>query len=466
MSQLKINDEFIDKIKKDFKQYDDLAILLAYGDFNNNPDIFSNIFIIFYSESDDGIEKIKSFKNSIYNFFDIKYEILEEKQATFFSKNNLKINFKIKKTFNIDKDKEALEKKGISWDKSVLIRKNYEKENIKDNYINNFIDHYDNFYTNFYLGDFISAYKNFNELLYILFDIKGIYNTAEQSKIWYASNHPSRNDLEKLTQASSDLNPNKMINNIKILYEIFIKFLEKSAENDKRIIDTLNSIDKKYPHFFNLRDISKIPNNDSEKVILNEGLIYRSASLERYDEKDIEEFMKNNNISKIVDLRDEKELALYKEKRNTFYSESFKENYVVNIPVHLTDVKDYFNGDEQLNHYLHFLKTMQKQIKEIFTDHFSKADTEKMIIHCEGGKDRTGIIIAILLDFLGVEKKVIKKDFMTSYHDTSEKLIDLIIDTINQKYGGSETYLRDYCGISQDVLNSIRKKFVLVQKAY
>jgi protein tyrosine/serine phosphatase len=464
--QLNINDEFIDKIKKDFKQYNDLAILIAYGDFNNNPDVFSNIFVIFYSESDNNIEKIMNFKNSIYHFFDIKYEILEEKQATFYSKNHLKINFKIKKTFNIDKDKEILEKKGISWNKSVLIRKNYEQKNINDNYINNFINHYDNFYTNFYLGDFISAYKNFNELLYILFDIQGIYNTAEQSKIWYASNHSSRNYLEKLTQASTDLNPNKMITNIKVLSEIFKNYLENSTKEAENIIDILNSIDKKYPHFFNLRDISKIPNSDSEKVILNEGLIYRSASLERYCEKDIEEFMKKNNIIKIIDLRDEEELALYKKNRNTFYSEEFKENYIVNIPVNLTNVNDYFNGDDQLNHYFHFLKTMQKQIKEIFNDHFSKADTEKMIIHCEGGKDRTGIIIAILLDFLGVEKKVIKKDFMTSYHDTSEKLIDLIIDTINQKYGGSEAYLRDYCGISQEVLNSIRKKFILVQKAY
>jgi hypothetical protein len=55
---------------------------------------------------------------------------------------------------------------------------------------------------------------------------------------------------------------------------------------------------------------------------------------------------------------------------------------------------------------------------------------------------------------------------MSSYQDSSEILIDMLIDTINQKYGGSENYLRDYCSVSQDILNSIRKKFVLVKKAY
>jgi protein tyrosine/serine phosphatase len=464
---MKYNDEFIDKVKNNFKKYDDLAILLSYGDFNNNPDIFSNLFVIFYSEKDDNIEKIESFRNLVYQYFDVKYEILEEKQASFYTKDDLKIDFKIKKTFAIEMDKEILEKRGINWDKSVLIRKNYEKKSIKKDCIKNFIKNYDDFYTHFYLGDFIKAYKNFNELIYTLFDMKGIYDSTEQSKIWYSSNHPAKKDLEILVDLSSKLDPNKMMRKIKQLAKLFIKFLKTNEkEYNSEILSILSSIDKKYPHFFNLRDISKIPNKDSEKVILNEGLVYRSASLERYNEKDIEEFMINNNITKIVDLRDEEELTFYKKNRNSSYSEKFKKKYVINIPVSKNSIDNIFKNPNIKEGFDQFFETQKKSIKIIFEQHFYNVDKEKMIIHGESGKNRTGIIVAILLDFLGIEKKVIKKDFMTSFYDASEELIDLIIDDINQKYGGSETFLKDYCEISQNILNSIKKKFILAQKAY
>jgi len=383
------NNEFIEKIKKEFRKYNDLVTLIAYGDYKLNPDLFSNLFIILYSDEDDFMDKNKNFKEIIQDYFEIKYEIFEGNKVVVFSKNNLKICFEVKKIYTIEKDKEILEKRGINWDKSVLIKRNYQKKELNQNNINKFIINFDDFFTYFYLGDFIKSYKKFNELLYILFDLKEIFDSTEQSKIWYTSKNSSNNDIDDLVKTSTELNPKKMIKKIKKLSDLFIHYLPKSLEKTK-IEEILKSIEQKYPYFYNFRDISIIPNSDSEKVILNEGLVFRSASLERYDEENIEEFMKNRNISKIVDLRDEDELNLYKEKRNTFYSDKFKEKYIVNIPIHLTNVKDLFNGDDQQNHYYHFLKTMQKQIKDIFNNHFSNADKDKMIIHCEGGKDRTG----------------------------------------------------------------------------
>ncbi|MGM0641973.1 MAG: tyrosine-protein phosphatase, partial [Thermotogota bacterium] len=351
------NTEFIDRVKKEMKIYEDMVMLVAYGDYNYKPDLFSNLFIILYSEDNDHIKKIEQFKKITKEFFDLKYEILEEQQAIFYTREDLKINFKIKKSFSIENDKELLEKKGINWDESVLVRRNYIKKEFNKDNINNFIKNFDDFFTNYFLGDFIKAYKHFNNLLYILFDLKGIYNSTEQSRIWYAKNHESKKDLDDFVKASSELNPNTMIKKIKKIKKLFKDIITKEDFDQNKIIDILDSIEKKYPYFFNLRDISRIPNMDSEKVILNEGLVYRSASLERYDEEDIEIFMRENEITKIVDLRDQEELALYKEKRNTFYSKKFKEKYVVNIPIHLTEVKNLFHDDEQLNHYYHFLKT-------------------------------------------------------------------------------------------------------------
>ena len=56
-------------------------------------------------------------------------------------------------------------------------------------------------------------------------------------------------------------------------------------------------------------------------------------------------------------------------------------------------------------------------------------------------KDRTGVIIAILLDLLELSRELIMEDYLLSYSDTKRYYIDLVFKVIDKEYGGTENFL-------------------------
>ena len=53
-------------------------------------------------------------------------------------------------------------------------------------------------------------------------------------------------------------------------------------------------------------------------------------------------------------------------------------------------------------------------------------------------------------------------DYLLSYSDTKEYYIDLVFNTIDEEYGGTEKYLTDHCNVSLDSVYTIRE--VLVER--
>ena len=102
-----------------------------------------------------------------------------------------------------------------------------------------------------------------------------------------------------------------------------------------------------------------------------------------------------------------------------------KEKYVINI-LFKTEVNTYIPDKPYKNFYYAFLKDFRDEIKTIFENYFSNASTNRLIIHCEGGKDRTGVIIATLLDLLGIGRELIIQDYLLSYSDTNRDYIDFV----------------------------------------
>jgi hypothetical protein len=86
----------------------------------------------------------------------------------------------------------------------------------------------------------------------------------------------------------------------------------------------VKEVSELYPLFTNFRDISLVPNGYSDDVKIKEGLIYRSASLSRCDLDIVLQFLRENDINRIIDLRGIRELKLLS-KHNNVYEENFKE---------------------------------------------------------------------------------------------------------------------------------------------
>ena len=105
------------------------------------------------------------------------------------------------------------------------------------------------------------------------------------------------------------------------------------------------------------------------------------------------------------------------------------------------------------------------------------------IVHCLAGKDRTGIVCALLLGAVGVCESDIVADYQTSgTYNKTHKMIDkymermgpdrpqylmrsepenmeMLIAHFNQKYGGATAYLKAN-GLTDDELLRLRDKFV------
>ena len=102
------------------------------------------------------------------------------------------------------------------------------------------------------------------------------------------------------------------------------------------------------------------------------------------------------------------------------------------------------------------------------------------LFHCYAGKDRTGIIAALLLMLAGVAKEDIIADYevsgtyynrkiiqlseganaSTQAHEGSEhETIDYFIAHIERKYGGAENYLLN-AGSSDSEISALKNKFL------
>lgn len=98
----------------------------------------------------------------------------------------------------------------------------------------------------------------------------------------------------------------------------------------------------------------------------------------------------------------------------------------------------------------------------LFHDFFAllaQPESYPVLFHCSAGKDRTGILAAMLLDLLGTPRDVIYDDYLHSMRIT-EKLkvdqtwLDAVFEVIDNE-GGIEPFLKAR-GVSEQQISSVR----------
>lgn len=335
--------------------------------------------------------------------------------------------------------------------------------------IHKFIYYFEDFLSNLARDDEYRAYMNYTIAFYKLAGLKAMiegeyYNLYQPNK--FTTKIVKDWSLRmKYYRASASLRKYDMFAQRDNLKFLFLKVLEKGIKKfdlEEKIYSEIKyffeKVDKKYFPFKNLRDIGLVANNFSDGIKLKEGLIYRAAALSKNKSELILKFLKENSIKYILDIRGKDELENYV-KYNNFYDDDIKVKYVINIPFK-TEVNTYILDKPYENFYYAFLKDFRDEIKTIFENYFTNASIDRLIIHCEGGKDRTGVIIALLLDLLGIERELILQDYLLSYSDTNREYIDFIFKTIDEEYGGTENFLKNLCNIPEKAINNIKKVLV------
>lgn len=244
----------------------------------------------------------------------------------------------------------------------------------------------------------------------------------------------------------------------------------------------------------NFRTIGNIKNTDGR--ILKEGMLYRSGHLHQLKKKSLKTFQ-NLGIKEIIDLRNSKEISQKPDQlSDTFiyknYSAFEDEGDQLNQAKKLVlkgKVKGSDADQRMLDFYKNYVTENPEIIKEIIHEIL---DSETPVLyHCTAGKDRTGIITALILTILKFDRTTIENDYLLSNNyrkqlvqkrlhlannlhflypkmdlNVIEKLswieknyLETAFSEIDKKYGSIDIYIHQNLGISENKRNEYILKF-------
>lgn len=244
----------------------------------------------------------------------------------------------------------------------------------------------------------------------------------------------------------------------------------------------------------NFRAVGNIKNSEGRS--LKEGMFYRSAHLHKLKKKSFNDLEKLG-IKEIIDLRNSKEIldkpdnlpnGITYKKYSAFEDEgdqlSQARKLVLKGKVNASDA-----DKRMVDFYREYVTENPEMIKTIINEILEAK--EPILYHCTAGKDRTGIITALILTILKFDKETIYNEFLLSNNfrkglvekrmslahnlhflypkmdlQVLEKLswvekryLDAAFGEINKKYGSTDAYIQQVLGISETKREEYIQKF-------
>jgi protein-tyrosine phosphatase len=247
---------------------------------------------------------------------------------------------------------------------------------------------------------------------------------------------------------------------------------------------------KKFKSLLNFRDPGGI--KASGTGLLKEGVLFRSANPDKLINNDLQQ-LKSLNIKTVIDLRAPQEIRKGSEYADHAYKLSLPLDFQQTTRERLRPViynKDSENIIADISNaiYLEILDASAAVLKQVM-EALASPDRIPVLIHCQAGKDRTGIIIALILLSLGVERDLIIRDFMKSNDEllpffkrqflvrkilslgffpyrnmlfavqVKQRNIESVLDRIDTHYGGIESLMRN-AGITKVMLDKVRENLL------
>jgi protein tyrosine/serine phosphatase len=155
----------------------------------------------------------------------------------------------------------------------------------------------------------------------------------------------------------------------------------------------------------NFRDLGGYPCRDGR--VTRWGRLFRSDTLHELTEADVG-VLRSMGLATIVDLRTRRELE--RTGRGPLGSEAVDYRHLSVLPEDLAE------------RYLWYLDAGRPALVEALTL-LTRPTSFPLVFHCAAGKDRTGVLAALVLDILGVDPAVIVADYVIT-----EGRMELILD--------------------------------------
>ncbi len=254
--------------------------------------------------------------------------------------------------------------------------------------------------------------------------------------------------------------------------------------------ETGNSGDSGFILLRNFRDIGGIP--ASGKAIVRKGIVFRAANPDKLSRADAER-LRLLNIRTVIDLRAPGEAGKRIDPIDSASRLSLPLDFQQTTRERLRPLvfrKDALTAISDVSNdiYLEILGAAGPVFGKVL-ETIASPGLSPVLIHCQAGKDRTGIISALILLAVGVERELIISDFMKSNdallpyfrrHFLIRKILTLgyfpyrnmiyavivkkrniesVLDRVQQYYGGIEGYLK-VSGFDVKLLNDVRSKLL------
>ncbi|MBN6889430.1 protein-tyrosine phosphatase [Cytobacillus horneckiae] len=249
---------------------------------------------------------------------------------------------------------------------------------------------------------------------------------------------------------------------------------------------------EKFDGIYNFRDIGGLVTENGQRM--KSGVLFRSDELSRLSARDIEIFGELN-IHLICDLRTASE---QKSKPSKMQAENGVQ--LVNVSIndksweitHLDLFKFLFRQSNDidfeaimLDMYRYMAFGCQKEIKTIF-NLITEQDNLPALVHCTGGKDRTGFISSLIQSAVGVPYETVSAQYLHSNEligprmtkietalrwmslfrlkpeqikpvlEVRQAYLNKAYDAIFEKYRSMDDYLREECRIEDETLQKLR----------
>ncbi len=243
---------------------------------------------------------------------------------------------------------------------------------------------------------------------------------------------------------------------------------------------------------YNFRDIGGYTAADGRHI--KWGKIYRSAVLSNLTAEDLQ-LLQLRRIGTVLDFRGPVEVALAPDK----LPESSR---YLELPAGSeTDGPDDWKGmaegmlrhteaesDQGATGYYRNIASFGKRYKPMFDALLNTPGDSALVIHCAGGKDRTGIAAAFIEYALGVDRKQILEDYVLTnkyrerynaeiasllhlkygvpleragaYGLAKPGFIEATFSEIDKQYGSMQQFLETEMGLNEERLNKLRSLYL------
>ncbi len=203
----------------------------------------------------------------------------------------------------------------------------------------------------------------------------------------------------------------------------------------------------------NTRQLGGLPTTDGRFV--KRDVLYRSGALCNINDADVET-LKDKGIKSIVELRTTQEIQTEGRDKQALVGNRIK---IYNCPMYCTTGL----GAEA---YASFIREHDYKSISTFFKVLANEGSYPVLYHCSAGKDRTGILSALVLELLRVPRPIIMDDYLTSQRNSPGLKVEadwlrVVFKAIDQA-GGIEKFLQ-IRGVSNEEMRAIRQ-FLLVNK--